>query len=477
MKDPEALAPQARAVSRRSNFRPLGKYSGGFTQIPDAFLYEKTLTLHKALLLSALLRFRKNNDSGIVNVSQRYLADCLNIDAASLSKRLQELKSDDWITGSRGSFNVEATVTWLKQQKVVSRSTKVVSRSTPVRVSTNGVNNLSGALTVPCRERHLESVDLSFIQSKSSAINNWQQVKDFHQELFADSTQYMSLISLDRNKKHRVTWHKNSDDIAAQASDLVAAGQDVYFGLGTCSEKRPAGKRGDSQTVTGIPGFWLDVDLQSDAHTKHNLPDEATARELLAAFPLQPSMIVNSGNGLHVYYLFNEPWIFENDSDRQQAKELSRRFQLTMKAHFAASGYHLDMTADLARILRLPGTFNFKNAAEPKPVEILERTEARYEASDFQEHLIADPEQPEKRTFTTSSSGILPETDYAQAGRNNSIASRAGMLLNAGYSFEDSNARCQAWNEQLPEPLSQSEVFKTVKSVCKTVENKQLVAV
>ena len=77
---------------------------------------------------------------------------------------------------------------------------------------------------------------------------------------------------------------------------------------------------------------------------------------------------MSSGNGLHAWWLAGE------DLDLKTWKRLAE----LMKARALAAGLHIDktVTADAARILRIPGTHNRKDAANPKPVRLLSVSEA-----------------------------------------------------------------------------------------------------
>ena len=70
--------------------------------------------------------------------------------------------------------------------------------------------------------------------------------------------------------------------------------------------------------------------------------------------------------------------------DRQAAYHLLHRLQATIQAVAKLHGWDVDSTFDLARVLRLPGTYNRKVPDDPKPVEIIEAHEdRRYNPSDL----------------------------------------------------------------------------------------------
>jgi hypothetical protein len=70
---------------------------------------------------------------------------------------------------------------------------------------------------------------------------------------------------------------------------------------------------------------------------------------------------VATGGGMHVYWLLDEPYDVQTDSER--LKSILRRLATALKADISAT--------DPARVLRLPATLNVKY--EPAREVILER--------------------------------------------------------------------------------------------------------
>jgi hypothetical protein len=184
----------------------------------------------------------------------------------------------------------------------------------------------------------------------------------------------------------------------------------VYFGLGLRQEQIEDG-RGESDDVLGIPGLWIEVDIKHFVHTKVNLPEsiEEALALVLEALPLQPSLIILSGYGIHIYWLFRELWIFEDADDRQEAYHLLHRLQATIQAVAKLHGWEVDSTFDLARVLRIPGTYNRNVSDDPKLVEIIEaHPDRRYNPSDFHEHLIEVDETTYQQMTGEEYAGDLP---------------------------------------------------------------------
>ncbi|NQT55490.1 MAG: DUF3987 domain-containing protein [Desulfobacteraceae bacterium] len=171
------------------------------------------------------------------------------------------------------------------------------------------------------------------------------------------------------------------------------SGRDIWYSI-SLFKQRPEKGRGTEADVIAIPAFWADIDCKEGSHKETSLPSKDEALSFLRELPFKPSLIVWSGGGLHVYWIFKEPWIFDNEAERQQAKELSSRFQLTILNKAKVHGWALDNTADLVRLLRVPGTHNFKR--DPVEVKILELNNFRYEPDSFEDFLIDEqsPQQP-----------------------------------------------------------------------------------
>jgi putative DNA primase/helicase len=154
--------------------------------------------------------------------------------------------------------------------------------------------------------------------------------------------------------------------------------------------------RGKEDGVVSVPGVWADIDIAGAAHKAQDLPPgEADALVLANAVGLAPSIFVRSGFGLQVYWLFREPFVIENDAERQRLKSLSRRFQHSLRLQAKARGWTLDPTADLCRVLRVPGTFNRKIPEDVRLVSA-EYADCSYNVDDIEEVLagLDDPGEP-----------------------------------------------------------------------------------
>ena len=189
---------------------------------------------------------------------------------------------------------------------------------------------------------------------------------------------------------------------AARLARRYRRTRDVYFGvalqdrdraLAIARRRRPRiGKcsvRGSEASATLLPALWADLDVAGPGHSSDRLPpDREAALRLLETIPRPPSIIVDSGGGLHVYWLLREPLILVTDADRQAAKHLVERLQGALREAAAEHGWGVDHTANLAQLLRLPGTLNHKTErARPVRVDFFplahQLDDFRYRPQDF----------------------------------------------------------------------------------------------
>lgn len=136
-----------------------------------------------------------------------------------------------------------------------------------------------------------------------------------------------------------------------------AEGREVYFG---CASYEDSGKPKDVRNIQAIKSFYVDVDCGKDGcyETKKEALSELTRFCNETALPI-PTM-VDSGNGIHAY------WTLTHDIDYNTWKPVAN----ALKKKATEKNFKIDpvVTADGARILRVPGTINKKRINHEKPV-------------------------------------------------------------------------------------------------------------
>lgn len=147
---------------------------------------------------------------------------------------------------------------------------------------------------------------------------------------------------------------------------------DLYIGLSTQPGDLPPTARGSNETAISLPGFIADIDFATEKNSSKRYPsDSSAALALIRSFEFQPFFIQNTGNGLHALFKLDMPLVMNNREERRRAQALSRNFARRLAAHFERADYEIDNVSDLARVFRVPTTFNHKSGT-PKPVTAIE---------------------------------------------------------------------------------------------------------
>lgn len=189
------------------------------------------------------------------------------------------------------------------------------------------------------------------------------------------------------------------DNVEAAARYAIeeADSSDVYFGVGLLRQAPKRG-RGKLTDVAGIGGMWADIDVAGPGHLRTDLPPSFDdARSMIDDVGPRPSVIVDSGHGMHVYWLFPEPWLFDDDKERKDAGQFSAHWWATVAAVAARRGWRVDPAHDLTRVLRLPGTFNRKSKDDIREVALIEPRRGepgRWSWLDLDPYLIAQEFAP-----------------------------------------------------------------------------------
>jgi len=203
----------------------------------------------------------------------------------------------------------------------------------------------------------------------------------------------------------RVRWLSDHDPAVIAAAivevDSTPGVDAVYLSMGFARPGTPhhtpegGTRRAGVADVDAILGVWVDIDVAGPGHVGGKRLPETREQALAIARSagLEPTLIVDSGGGLHAYYLFAEPWVLDTPAAHAAAVTLVRNFQLTLGVHAHRLGrWVIDATHDLARVLRVPGSTNRKVEGAHRRVEVIEHhPDARYNPSDIEAALV-EPE-------------------------------------------------------------------------------------
>lgn len=151
---------------------------------------------------------------------------------------------------------------------------------------------------------------------------------------------------------------QNAMTAAQRYCEAQASRWDVYVGV-----LPRHGDTGKNENVAGAICLFADVDGGEEG------VDGSIALVKRSGLP-KPNIAVISGGGLHCYWLLDAPLQFETEEDRQNYPVTLRRLQKAIGG--ASPNAHADTAVkDLARVLRVPNTFNLKRQEEPRRVRMI----------------------------------------------------------------------------------------------------------
>lgn len=249
---------------------------------------------------------------------------------------------------------------------------------------------------------------------------NADVVRSFFEVLFADTVTAESQLVLWRSKSQPAIWAPSLDDAVA---GVQALGDGAYFSVclhdpeaalahaTTVQEAKPekerkvpdlGNTRGFPESVTFVPGLWLDVDVAVEGKKKPYPATRDKARELVDRLPAKVSLLVWTGGGFHAYWLFDEPVKIEGDDQRERLRKLCYGWHVLATDEARRQGKTIDNVSDLSRVLRPVGTVNPKYDSEVVLVPLHDGYEPRYGVDGLEMFIPENLELPERAAVLDS---------------------------------------------------------------------------
>ncbi|HEY0983321.1 hypothetical protein [Schlesneria sp.] len=228
----------------------------------------------------------------------------------------------------------------------------------------------------------------------------------------------------------------------------------LFFGV--CPRFGRQGEYDLAWQIRTVRCVWADID--------HVSVDDALERVGNADIP-KPSIVVNSGNGVHFYWLLDEPYLIDDvgpptpvktewvelpggrRKPRKYTIEDGERIYLDKQRYasrLSNKAQHLqnivagigkacggDHTTDLSRLLRIPGSFNRKdqrNGREPVAAELTECDPGRrYPISLFESLCIASSDDERMRTIASLPLPKARKPSAAKSDRLNELVATCSL--------------------------------------------------
>ena len=208
------------------------------------------------------------------------------------------------------------------------------------------------------------------------------ETKEFLSKIYEGCSEGFLTITMLPDRK--TLWFKVNDlEKASNTAKKYGDKTNTFFGVGLRKNILKNGFRGSKQEILCLPTLYADIDIKSKAHAQTSLPSSVDeAIDFLHNLKIKPSIIVNSGNGIHSYWLLKKPFIIETENDRKYIATIFKGFGKYINSEAKKLGWKIDNVYDLARILRVPGTINHKLGTGTN-CEVISYTGVRYKISDF----------------------------------------------------------------------------------------------
>jgi len=226
-------------------------------------------------------------------------------------------------------------------------------------------------------------------------------------------------------------------------------GQNAYFGVAT----RVDGD-GSKDGIIQIPTLYVDIDMECLAEEKKN-----EIRQRYQDFPLKPSLLVNSGGGIHTYWLLKVP-------ASKEEIPLVENFNKRLSSYFGGD----KASTDASRILRIPKTLNYKYSPPREVTVMVFKPQKEYNLSDF-DFLpeVKDIPNGEEKHLTPGWEKELLE-GVSEGERNNAVTKLAGRYIGKRLSREEILPILLDANSKFKPPLDVQEVEACLDSIIKTHE-------
>ena len=164
-----------------------------------------------------------------------------------------------------------------------------------------------------------------------------------------------------KNKQPMSIGFNDHNEALLKIDHLVSDGCDVFVGI---ANVLPNSTSRIAKNVTELHALFIDLDCGpnkpylSQIQAWESLVEKIGVNE----FP-RPSLVVDSGGGIHAY------WCFDNPLPKADWLLLATDF----KSYWINQGLKIDpvVTADCARVMRVPDSFNHKLENNPRPVTLL----------------------------------------------------------------------------------------------------------
>jgi hypothetical protein len=208
---------------------------------------------------------------------------------------------------------------------------------------------------------------------------------------------------------------RSIDSVTEHAIDCSKRGLHVYIHIHLhVLPEGAGGRRGSIDTARAAIGLFADIDACGPGRKKPAAslcPTVGDAIAVAARFdsvfqPLETAALIASGHGCYPVVLFKEPLLIATPDDLTYLESMGRRFHYSVQRIAAEYGWTGAVDyCDLAKVLRPPGTINYKDPACPRLVTSLYERPSRFTVIGLDELLPIEPPKHEAQKCTKHVNG------------------------------------------------------------------------
>ena len=215
----------------------------------------------------------------------------------------------------------------------------------------------------------------------------------------------------------------------------------------------------------------LKIDFDAlPSHTGAKVPLAPAAKRLIVEAanqaPAKPIFIIDSGGGIHLYFKLKEPFKLKTPADVERIETLNRN----LISYFAKLNLPCIVDPaikDVSRIMRLPGSLNYKYG-EPLPVTVIQKaTENIYSFEELERLFkVETVTPPEKASFSKVLTPVFnhrDQIDKSAPGLRETLLGDKIDLIDLGHLASMCLAFDRAWKLQQQTGVSYAVYFGWVK--------------
>lgn len=240
--------------------------------------------------------------------------------------------------------------------------------------------------------------------------------------------------------------------------------ENIYFGIHPINEQKNG--RGTSETVQAVNCLYAEFDAKDFDN------DKDAALNHILDLEINPSACIDSGGGYHCYWFLTEPVLIDNDN-REEIDTLQKDWVKTVNGDPGA--------ADLARVLRIPDTWNMKYQPKRKVEKVWLDPENTFTLYELENLIKPETKAQKPATHFAENTRSFSAGDWKQSlaywtdkaldrarpgNRDNTGVWLAAQLRDAGLTPE------QAMSSDYPEKVPQTKDRYTRKDwerTCKSI--------